>query len=198
MNIFPSRTTANFFSSTLRSDKKMNIPIRYLPSYLSKKDKIKQIKSLAKSRKLYKSNRYYTRPKIKSFKNKPSNHIKNAMRIYKVNKITPSRELSNATGCSIKALKQIVKKGEGAYYSSGSRPNQTAQSWGIARLASAITSGKAASIDYSILEKGCNHKKKAFQLANKSRKKFNFPSIHKKKNLKKGSFYTKKIKVKVY
>ena len=51
------------------------------------------------------------------------------------------------TGCSIEALKKIVNKGEGAYYSSGSRPNQTSHSWGYARLASAITGGKAAAVD---------------------------------------------------
>jgi hypothetical protein len=67
-----------------------------------------------------------------------------------------------------------VSKGEGAYYSSGSRPNQTPQSWGIARLASSITGGKAAAVDYNILDKGCNHKKKAFSLANKSKKKYKY------------------------
>jgi len=86
-------------------------------------------------------------------------------------KIVPNKELSNATGCSIAALKQIIRKGEGAYFSSGSRPNQTAQSWGVARLASSITGGKAAAVDYSILEKGCNHRKPAFILANAARKK---------------------------
>jgi len=40
-------------------------------------------------------------------------------------------------------LQKIVNKGMGAYYSSGSRPNQTPASWGIARLASAITGGPA-------------------------------------------------------
>jgi hypothetical protein len=78
------------------------------------------------------------------------------------------------TGCKLSALNQIVKKGEGAYYSSGSRPNQTPQSWGLARLASSLTSGKAAAVDYDIIKKGCNHKKKAFILANKSRKKYKY------------------------
>jgi hypothetical protein len=82
-----------------------------------------------------------------------------------------------------KGVKQIVKKGEGAYYSSGSRPNQTAKSWGLARLASSITSGKSAAVDYNIIEKGCKHNKKAFILANKSRKKYKF-----------GHSKTKKIK----
>ena len=67
-----------------------------------------------------------------------------------------------------------MKKGEGAYYSSGSRPNQTPQSWGLARLASSITSGKSAAVDYDIIENGCDHTKKAFILANKSRKKYKY------------------------
>ena len=59
-------------------------------------------------------------------------------------------------------------------YSSGSRPNQTAQSWGLARLASSLTSGKSAAVDYDIIKKGCNHKKRAFILANKSRQKYKY------------------------
>ena len=42
-----------------------------------------------------------------------------------------------------------MKKGQGAYYSSGSRPNQSAHSWGYARLASAITGGKSAAVDFT-------------------------------------------------
>lgn len=143
------------------------VPIRYLPNKLTKKDKIRQSRMLNKSRKMYKKGLYYTRSKVKSFKSKPSNHVKNALRIYKVNNITPNKQLSKATGCSINALNKIVKKGEGAYYSSGSRPNQSAQSWGLARLASSLTSGKAAAVDYDILDKGCDHHKKAFILAKK-------------------------------
>ena len=75
------------------------------------------------------------------------------------------------TGCSKSALAKIINKGEGAYYSSGSRPNQTAQSWGLARLASSITSGKAAAVDYNILEEGCKTNSKALTLAKKSKRK---------------------------
>lgn len=149
----------------------IRIPIRYLPNRLSRKDKKNQVQMLLKSRKLYKKHQYYTRKKLASYKNKPSKHIRNAQRIYKIEHVSPNEELADATGCSISALEEIVRKGEGAYYSSGSRPNQTAQSWGIARLASSLTAGKSATIDYHILEKGCNHKKKAFILANQSRKK---------------------------
>ena len=125
---------------------------------------------LLKSKRLYKQNKYYTRKKLPSYKNKKSNHIENARKIYNIKNITPNKELADKTGCKLSALQKIVKKGEGAYYSSGSRPNQTPQSWGLARLASSLTAGKSAIIDYNIIKKGCNHKKKAFILANKSKK----------------------------
>lgn len=148
----------------------MKFPMRYLPAQLSARDKKKQARMLIRSKRLYKKHEYYTRKQLSSYKNKTSKHIQNAQRIYKIQKINPSDELAKKTGCSLSALNQIVRKGEGAYFSSGSRPNQTAQSWGLARLASSITAGKAAAIDYSILDKGCDHKKKAFLLANKSRR----------------------------
>ena len=152
----------------------IKFPMRYVPKQITRKDKQKQIKMLLKSKKLYKTHKYYTRDKIASYKNKKSTHILNARRIYNIQNITPNKELSQKTGCSLSALNQIVKKGEGAYYSSGSRPNQTAQSWGLARLASSLTSGKAAAVDYAIIDKGCDHKKKAYILANKSKKKYKY------------------------
>ena len=120
---------------------------------------------LNKSRRLYKKKQYFPRKKLPSFHSKKSKHILNAERIYDVSSIRPDKTLSRKTGCSINALKQIIRKGEGAYYSSGSRPNQTAQSWGIARLASAITSGNASKVDFHIIDKGCDHNKKAYKLA---------------------------------
>ena len=71
-------------------------------------------------------------------------------------------------------MSEIVRKGEGAYYSSGSRPNQTSQSWGIARLASAISSGKAAAVDFNILEKGCQPNSKALTLAKRAKRKYGY------------------------
>ena len=152
----------------------MKIPIRYLPKKLTRKDKKKQLNMLLKSRKMYKQNKYYTRKIVSSYKNKKSNHISDASRIYNIKNITPNQELAQKTGCSLSALKQIVKKGEGAYFSSGSRPNQTAQSWGLARLASSLTAGKAAAVDFDIISKGCKHNKKAYILASKSRKKYGY------------------------
>ena len=153
---------------------KLKVPRRYLPSLKEIKDMQKQVKMLMKSRKQYKKGKFFTRKKIKSYKSKTSNHITDARKIYGIENVAPNKELAKKTGCSLSALKQIVRKGQGAYFSSGSRPNQTSQSWGLARLASSITAGKSAAVDYDILEKGCDHKKKAFLLAKKSRRKYKF------------------------
>ena len=152
--------------------KQSYVPVRYVPKYLKKSDKLKQIKMLMKSRKNYKKHKFYTREKLKTFHSKKSNHITDARKIYNIQKITPNKQLSDATGCSISSLKQIVRKGEGAYYSSGSRPNQTSQSWGLARLASSVTGGRASVVDFDIIQKGCNHNKKAYLMANKTKKMF--------------------------
>ena len=131
-------------------------------NHLSQKDKKKQLAMIEKSKKMYKKGKYFTRTKL-DYPVKVSPHIVRAQKLYGT-KIIPSKELSLKTGCSMNALKQIVKKGEGAYYSSGSRPSQTAHSWAYARLASAITGGKASKVDFHIL-KTCNKTKKAYKLA---------------------------------
>ena len=61
-----------------------------------------------------------------------------------------------------------------AYYSGGSRPSQTAHSWGRARLASAITGGKSAAVDYKILEAGCKATSKALAFAKKAKAKHGY------------------------
>lgn len=147
--------------------KKNKFPIKYLPKNLTKKDK-KIIKSgLIKTKKLYKKGIYYKRQKIKSYKSKKSKHILNAEKMYNIKNLKINNELAKKTKCSIKALNDIVKKGQGAFYSSGSRPNQTPHSWGYARLASSITGGKASVVDYHILKDGCLKNSKPLLLANK-------------------------------
>ena len=150
------------------------VPKRYLPKHLTRKDKKKYSSELRKSKKAYKKGKYITRKRVKSFKSKPSSHITRAQKIYRISKITASPMLARKTGCSRKTLKKLVQKGQGAYYSSGSRPNQTAHSWGRARLASAITGGKAAAVDYNILVEGCKATSKALKLAKQSRKKHKY------------------------
>ena len=144
------------------------VPQRYVPKQLTRKDKATTKRELKISRKLYKTKHYHTRKKVPSFHSKPSKHIVKARKVYGLDKIMPSPMLAKKTGCVLDALQKIVNKGEGAYFSSGSRPNQTAQSWGYARLASAITGGKASAVDYTILEKGCSKNSKALRMAKKS------------------------------
>lgn len=151
----------------------MSFSERYLPSFLNRKDTKKQRSALQKSRKLYKKGKYYTRPKVASFKSKPSKHVEHARKMYGLgpkDAIGATSLLASKTKCSRGALSKILSKGRGAYYSSGSRPNQTAESWAKARLASAISGGKAASVDLSILEEGCQSDSRALRLARRTRK----------------------------
>lgn len=147
------------------------VPQHYVPKYLSKKDKQKAKRELRKSRKAYKNKKYYTRKKVKGFKSKKSKWTHRVKKIYGLDltKKISVNKLAKATKCSAHSLKKIIKKGQGAYYSSGSRPNQTAHSWGYARLYSAVTGGPASRVDRHILEKGCKKTSKALRLAKKAK-----------------------------
>ena len=136
----------------------------YVPKTLNPRDKRKQQQYIIRSRKLYKKGIYLSRPAV-TFRSKPSRHVQNAKQMYGIDSIRPTKLLSKKTKCSLRGLNQIVKKGEGAYYSSGSRPNQTAQSWGYARLASALTGAKASMVDFDILKRECSSTSKALLLA---------------------------------
>ena len=150
---------------------KIRVPMRYVPRALSRNDRSRQIAMLKRSRRLYKRGKFYGRTtKLRSYPHVASKHTDVARRMYHVDRVVPNAALAAATQCSVGSLRQIVKKGEGAFYSSGSRPNQTSQSWGYARLASAITGGKAAAVDYAILENGCKPHSRALRLARTVRK----------------------------
>lgn len=128
----------------------MSIPTHYF-SGLSKKDTKKQIKELKKSRNNYKAGIYTSRSPKKSFKTKKSRHVVDFESRYGIS-ITNLNEVSKVTGVKKQALQKIVKKGMGAFYSSGSRPNQSAHSWGYARLGSVLLKRNAYKIDKHILE----------------------------------------------
>ena len=78
---------------------------KYLPKSLNRKDRKKQLFMLQKSARFYKKKKYFTRKKVNSFKSKPSTMLQ-AMKIYKVEKISPNKKLSQKTGCSVKTLKK--------------------------------------------------------------------------------------------
>lgn len=150
----------------------MNIPVRYLPKFLTRKDRKQQRRELKRSRAAYKRGKYVTRKKVKSFRSKKSDHISRAEKMYNLKNFKLDKTLAKRTRCKLAGLKQIMKKGQGAYYSSGSRPNQTAHSWGYARLASSVTGGKASAVDNHILEKYCSKKSPALKLSRKAIKRF--------------------------
>tara|TARA_Y100001978_G_C23588691_1_gene382726 strand:- start:138 stop:647 length:510 start_codon:yes stop_codon:yes gene_type:complete len=138
-----------------RSKKLLNLknklPKHYYKS-LSLKEQDKQIRQIQKSQKLYKQKKYFTRKKMSSFKPKISKHITDFKKCYGIS-LNNNRLISKKTGVPIKVIEEILRKGRGAYYSAGSRPNQTAESWARARLASALLKRSAYNIDKHIFQK---------------------------------------------
>ena len=130
----------------------------YIPKSLSEADKKKQKKQLEKSRKDYKKGKYTEREDLKSFKERPSSFIKEVkkktglpMNFDKLaDKLTRTDKREKEL---LKGFEEIYEKGKGAYYSSGSRPNQTPESWGKARVASVLVGGKSRNIDKAIVKK---------------------------------------------
>jgi hypothetical protein len=114
----------------------------YVPKSLTPSDRKKQIKSIKEGK---------DRPKVKSFTSKRSSWVEKFEKKYGT-KISDykfiSKNIITKTG-----IDKILDKGRGAYYSAGSRPNQTAESWSRARLASVIMGGPARKIDIKIWEK---------------------------------------------
>jgi len=137
---------------------------RYLPRSLTPKDRRRQKRAIQKARRMYKRGKYVDRPSVKSLRHK-SKHIRKALQMYPgVESVTPrNTKLSAKSGCSKRAMHRIVRKGRGAYYSSGSRPNQSSGSWAYARLASALTGGPASCVDARILNNGCKKNSKALR-----------------------------------
>lgn len=156
---FTMRSSCAAFSNNKRKKKQKTrrgrrVPERYVPRSLSPEDARRQRRALRASQDAYKSGKYVKRPRLKSFKSRRSPHMDRAERMYNVRRVTPA-SLAGPTRCSKAGLRRIVRKGMGAFASSGSRPNQTPRSWGYARLASATTGGEAARYDLHILEQAC-------------------------------------------
>lgn len=117
-----------------------------------------QAKLIQKSQEIYeKTGKVVERPKVSSQKVPRSSHAKKFEEKYgfsvadinKVKKLFPDTDVET-----------ILSKGRAAYASSGSRPNVSPEAWAKARLASALTGGKAYKIDKSHI--GEKSKKKIF------------------------------------
>jgi hypothetical protein len=114
-----------------------SVPDTYLKG-LKGEDRKKQIKSIFEGK---------ARPKTKA-PTKRSSWVEKFEKKYKT-KIN-DKEFIHKNIITKTGQEKIILKGKGAYYSSGSRPNQTAHSWGLARLASVILGGPSRRIDKDI------------------------------------------------
>jgi len=126
-----------------------DIPKRYLPDSLSKSERQAQIKSIFEGKE---------RPKT-GVKERKSSWTVQFDKEYgeKLDGMKGKRSKSNiakVTGIPFKAIDEVYKKGEGAFYSSGSRPNQTPSSWARGRIYAYIMGGeKVRKADKDITEK---------------------------------------------
>tara|TARA_R100000951_G_scaffold77263_1_gene65291 strand:+ start:67 stop:495 length:429 start_codon:yes stop_codon:yes gene_type:complete len=136
----------------------MDYPKRYIPKSLSAVDKQKQKKQLDKSTKDYDKGKYTDRKKLKSFKSKKSSYVVDVkeklgvpMNFEKISeKLSSNKKRQKQL---IQGMEEICDKGKAAYYSSGSRPNQTPFSWCKGRVASVLVGGKSRAIDKAIVDK---------------------------------------------
>tara|TARA_R110000765_G_scaffold393776_1_gene487208 strand:- start:2 stop:394 length:393 start_codon:yes stop_codon:yes gene_type:complete len=116
------------------------IPDKYVKG-LKGKDLEKQIKSIFEGT---------IRPRTKAPQKRSSYVIKFENKYGK--KIT-DEEFIHKNIITRTGQRKIKEKGMGAYYSGGSRPNQTPSSWAFARLASVIVGGPARKVDKKIWDK---------------------------------------------
>jgi len=114
-----------------------DIPAQYLKG-LKGKDRDKQIKSIFEGT---------IRPTTKAPEKRSSHVIKFEK---KYNKKITDEDFIHKNIITRTGQKKIMDKAMGAYFSGGSRPNQTPSSWAYARLASVITGGGARKVDIKI------------------------------------------------
>jgi len=127
------------------------IPKRYIPAVLTRRDKEKQLKSILEQT---------DRPILKSFKSRRSSWSNLARDFFgedNTSKEDMARILSKGDKKRynelMKGFNEIFDKGMKAYYTSGSRPNQTPYSWAFGRLFSVLFGGKSRDIDKNEVEK---------------------------------------------
>jgi hypothetical protein len=132
-----------------KTKKDRKIPSKYTEG-LSKEDKKKQIKSIKEQT---------IRPKLKSAKSRRSKWTilfdkEYGDRLDKMKGKRSKKNIAKITGIPFKAIDEVYKKAEGAYFSSGSRANQSPQSWARGRIYGYIMGNpKVRKVDKAITEK---------------------------------------------
>lgn len=125
-----------------------HLPDKYLAG-LSPAQRLVQQRLIRQSQKTYAEKGIVEdRPKVSGAKPPRSSHAKKFEDKYGYSISDIPRVKRDFPGVDVD---KILAKGRAAYASSGSRPNVTAEAWARARLASALTGGKAAKIDKDLL-----------------------------------------------
>lgn len=126
----------------------MDLPPKYLAN-LTPSQRVLQERLISKSKKQYeKTGEVAARPKVSSKPSPRSPHVKRFENKYGY-KITELSKVKDDFPDS--DIDKILSKGRAAYMSSGSRPNQSPNSWAFARLASVLTGGKALKVDKDLV-----------------------------------------------
>ena len=120
---------------------------KYLPTSLSPSDRRRQLRSI-------RSKTILPRPKVSYPRRRSSYTLKFQKKYGKRSIEWIGKHLIRPQG-----ILKILKKGRGAYRSSGSRPNTTADQWARARLYSVILNGPARQVDKDIWNKYRRRKK---------------------------------------
>jgi hypothetical protein len=115
--------------------RKYKLPERYLEGLVGDERLLRQMELISKKRKSPKE-RY--EPLETDIIAREKKIPKSGSCTMKWNKMYPNKstnsEKAKITGIPKDILDKVDNKGKGAYYSSGSRPGQTSQSWGKARV----------------------------------------------------------------
>lgn len=109
------------------------IPQKYLENFEGEELLYRKIELISKRRGKRPSKLYSDQiAKERGYNNKKSSCTTRWRELYP--QATSIEEKSKITGIPIDILEKVKNKGEGAFLSSGSRPGQTPQSWGNARV----------------------------------------------------------------
>lgn len=126
-----------------KKDKETGLNQKYVPKSLTASQKAKQVKSIREGK---------PRPKLKGVPKRRSPYTIKAERYFGKGNTSVS-DIAKKLKIPTTGLYAIKRKGEKAYFTSGSRPNQTPQSWGYARLFSVLFGGKARQVDAAEVKK---------------------------------------------
>jgi hypothetical protein len=115
---------------------------KYVPAYLTHRDATRQEQSIQQGK---------DRPRLKSAISRRSSWAKRFEKKY-------GRKITDLAFINKQILRKpgtdgVLAKGRAAYYTYGSRPNQTQHSWAYARLASVIMGGAARKVDIALWKK---------------------------------------------